>query len=76
MLHIRSFEMIRGPKADKWLVKTVGILGSAIGGVLITAGTRIAVRQNWRCLVYECRGAGWASRSAMFVGAEFPRCIC
>ncbi len=34
LLHIRSFEAITGPKMDRWLVKTVGVLVIAIGGSL------------------------------------------
>ena len=40
LLDIRSFEAITGPKVDRWLVKTVGVLVSVIGGVLILAGCR------------------------------------
>lgn len=29
-----------GPKTDRWLVKTVGVLVSVIGGVLVLAGRR------------------------------------
>jgi hypothetical protein len=32
-----SFEWITGPKTDKWLVKTVGVLVAAIGGSLMVA---------------------------------------
>ncbi len=31
ILNMRSFEMVTGPKRDKWLVKTVGALITAIG---------------------------------------------
>ncbi len=34
LLHMRSFEAITGPKMDRWLVKTVGVLVIAIGGSL------------------------------------------
>ncbi|HEX9937755.1 MAG TPA: hypothetical protein VGB15_11555 [Longimicrobium sp.] len=33
---MRSFEAVTGPKTDRWLVKTVGV----VGGVLIAAGVR------------------------------------
>ena len=39
-LEIRSFQKISGPKTDIWLVKTVGVLVSVIGGVLGVAGMR------------------------------------
>jgi hypothetical protein len=38
ILHIRSFEAITGPKDDKWLVKTAGLLISCIGGFLLYKG--------------------------------------
>ena len=40
LVHMRSFEAVTGPKADKWLVKTVGVLVSVIGGVLVSAAAR------------------------------------
>lgn len=36
----RSFQKITGPKTDLWLVKTVGVLVSVIGGVIGLAGMR------------------------------------
>jgi hypothetical protein len=35
ILHIRSFEAVTGPKADKWLVKTVAALITVIGAGLV-----------------------------------------
>jgi hypothetical protein len=40
LVSIRTFEMVTGPKTDRWLVKTVGVLVSVIGMVLIVAGVR------------------------------------
>ncbi len=40
LLDIESFERVTGPKRDKWLVRTVGVLVAAIGGTLISAGVR------------------------------------
>jgi hypothetical protein len=40
LVHLRSFEAVTGPKADDWLVKTVGVLVTAIGGALARAGLR------------------------------------
>jgi hypothetical protein len=40
LLHMRSFEAVTGPKVDKWLVKTVGVLVAVVGGVLVTAAVR------------------------------------
>jgi len=39
LVHMRSFEAITGPKADKRLVRTVGVLVTVIGGVLVAAGS-------------------------------------
>lgn len=40
LLHIRSFEAVTGPKTEHWLVKTVGVLVSMIGAVLLLAAIR------------------------------------
>ena len=40
LVSIRTFEAITGPKVDKWLVKTVGVLVSVIGATLWVGGTR------------------------------------
>src|SRR5438270_10614638 len=40
LIDMRSFEAVTGPKVDKWLVRTVGVLVAAIGGTLISAGAR------------------------------------
>lgn len=37
---MRSFEAVTGPKADRWLVKTVGGLVAVIGGALVATGVR------------------------------------
>ena len=36
----RTFQAVTGPKHDYWLVRTVGVLVSVIGGVLVMAGLR------------------------------------
>jgi energy-converting hydrogenase Eha subunit E len=38
VVHLRSFEWVTGPKADDWLVKTVGLTITAIGVPLLLAG--------------------------------------
>jgi hypothetical protein len=40
LVSLRSFEAVTGPKRDKWLVQTVGVLVAAIGLVLARAGAR------------------------------------
>jgi hypothetical protein len=43
LVDMQSFERVTGPKVDKWLVRTVGVLVAAIGGALAAAGARRAV---------------------------------
>ena len=40
LVSMRSFEAISGPKTDKWLVKTVGLLLTVIGAALLGASRR------------------------------------
>jgi hypothetical protein len=34
LISLRTFERVTGPKTDDWLVRTVGVLAAAVGGVL------------------------------------------
>lgn len=38
IVHMRSFEAVTGPKMDKWLVRTLGGLITAVGATLIVGG--------------------------------------
>ena len=40
LVSMRSFEWVTGPKVDRWLVKTVGVLVTVIGAVLCSAARR------------------------------------
>ena len=40
LVHIRSFLAVTGPKTDLWLVRTVGVLVSAIGLAIAVAAWR------------------------------------
>ena len=40
LVSMRAFEAITGPKVDRWLVKTVGLLVTVIGGALGLASRR------------------------------------
>jgi hypothetical protein len=40
LVHLPSFEAVTGPKADGWLVRTVGVIISVCGAVLMLAGLR------------------------------------
>ncbi len=37
ILHLRSFEAVTGRKRDRWLVRTVGLLVSCVGGALLAS---------------------------------------
>jgi hypothetical protein len=50
LVDMKSFEKVTGPKADKWLVRTVGVLVAAIGGALVAAGARRAVTRELAAL--------------------------
>lgn len=50
LLHMRSFERVTGPKVDHWLVRTVGVLISVIGAVLLLGGRRGRVGPELRLL--------------------------
>jgi hypothetical protein len=40
LVDIVSFQLVTGPKTDLWLVRTVGVLVTVIGAVLISASRR------------------------------------
>ncbi|MGH7510284.1 MAG: hypothetical protein ACREMZ_12560 [Gemmatimonadales bacterium] len=40
IIEIDSFQAVTGPKTDLWLVRTVGVLVTVIGAVLISAARR------------------------------------
>lgn len=40
LVGIKSFQEVTGPKTDVWLVKTVGVIVTVVGGVLLSAGLR------------------------------------
>ena len=50
LVSIRSFEAVTGAKRDKWLVKTVGALVSAVGSVFALASKRHACPPEVRLL--------------------------
>lgn len=50
LLHMRSFEAVSGPKADKWLVKTVGALLGVVGGTLLLSARHGRVTPEVRAL--------------------------
>lgn len=60
LVHIESFVAVTGPKTDIWLVKTVGLLVTAIGIVLISAIWRRRITLEI-CLLGVLSAAGLAS---------------
>jgi hypothetical protein len=50
LVDIDSFQAVTGPKVDQWLVKTVGVLVTVIGGALGLAGWRRRVTPEVRLL--------------------------
>jgi hypothetical protein len=67
LLSIRTFEAVTGPKVDRWLVKTVGVLVAVIGSALLidarrpSAGSRAlgigsAIGLGGVDVVYAARG--------------------
>ena len=66
LISIRTFEAITGPKADRWLVKTVGVLVAVVGGVLMLARHNNAVRTDTVVLATGT-AAGLAAVEAVYV---------
>ncbi|MEN9936885.1 MAG: hypothetical protein RLZZ387_3464 [Chloroflexota bacterium] len=50
LVHMRSFEAVTGPKTDRWLVKTAGVLITVVGAVVALAGARRRVTPEVRLL--------------------------
>jgi hypothetical protein len=50
LVDIHSFEMVTGPKADRWLVKTAGVLITAVGTALTMAGACRSVTRELHLL--------------------------
>jgi hypothetical protein len=46
VVQLRSFEAVTGPKVDGWLVKTVGLLLTGIGSVLVAGSRRPEVARE------------------------------
>ncbi len=40
LVSMRTFELVTGPKVDRWLVRMVGLLAATIGGVLTVRAAR------------------------------------
>ena len=66
ILSLRTFEAVTGPKADGWLVKTAGVLITAIGAGLTTAGLRDRVTPDLK-LVAVGAAAGLTAIDVVYV---------
>lgn len=60
LVDMRSFERVTGPKTDRWLVRTVGVLVSGLGAGLVKAALRGHVPRDLR-LVAASSAAGLAA---------------
>jgi hypothetical protein len=54
LVDIDSFEWVTGPKTDDWLVKTVGVLVTIVGGVLLHAARRERITAEIALLAAGC----------------------
>jgi hypothetical protein len=50
VVHLRSFEAVTGPKLEGWLVKTVGLLVTAIGATLLVGRSDPGAERTIRVL--------------------------
>lgn len=66
LVGMRSFQALTGPKTDRWLVKTVGVLVTVIGAVLALAGARRRITPEIRLLAIGA-GAGLAAIDIIYV---------
>ena len=62
----RSFERVTGRKQDFWLVKTVGVLVTVMGGVMLAAGVRERVSPEIQ-LLGQGSAAGFALIDSYYV---------
>src|SRR3954447_16649420 len=66
ILHLRSFVAVTGPKVDLWLVKTVGVLVTAVGLVIAMAAWRGTIDAEIVTLAVAC-AAGLGASDVVYV---------
>jgi hypothetical protein len=66
LLSLPSFEKVTGPKADKWLVRTVGVLVASIGAGLGLAARRGTISPEVRTIGL-LSAAGFATMELYYV---------
>jgi hypothetical protein len=62
----RAFEAVTGPKREWWLVETVGVLVTAVGGGLIGAAARDRLTPELLAIAAGCAG-GLAAIDVVYV---------
>ena len=62
----RAFEAVTGPKREWWLVETVGVLVTAVGGGLIAAAARDRVTPELLTIATGC-ASGLAAIDVVYV---------
>lgn len=73
LVDVEGFQTVTGPKADIWLVKTVGALVAAIGAALTSSGWRRRVSPEIAILAIGC-ALGLAAIDFSYVTAgRIPR---
>jgi hypothetical protein len=74
LVAIGLFQRVTGPKTDIWLVKTVGVLVSVIGAVLMLAGGRERPTLELRALAVGS-AAGLAAIDVVYVAKRRIRSV-
>lgn len=67
LVHMRSFELVAGRKKDRWLVRTVGVLVTAIGAGIGLAQARLELTPSMRILAMFA-AAGLAGIDIYYAG--------
>jgi hypothetical protein len=62
----RAFEAVTGPKKEWWLVETVGVLVTAVGGGIAAAAARDRVTPELAAIAAGCAG-GLAAIDVVYV---------
>jgi hypothetical protein len=70
IVHMRSFEAVTGKKIERWLVKTVGLLASAIGLTLLASARRRGRLSADARLLGIASAAGFAAVDLWYGGAR------
>jgi hypothetical protein len=69
LVHMASFEAVTGPKRERWLVRTVGVLVAGIGATLALAAWRRSFGPEIR-LLGGASAAGLAAVDLWYAGVR------